>query len=239
MHKFAPIPGIQGDMGWKLCKQRRYENIIKFWNRSININVSRLTHKIFMWDKQCNGDNWSHDVELIFEYCNLDDVYTNLLCVDLNVVKQRLDNLFNDEWKEDMLSKPKLRTYAVFKNRLCTEKYVSSFISRKYRSLLAQIRLGILPLRIETGRAQGILVDNRLCEFCSTDEIEDEKHFLFICPLNAIPRQLMLNSIISDCPDFMLKSYSDKLRYMFERKCVITARYIQDAMDNRTRFLYR
>ncbi len=49
-------------------------------------------------------------------------------------------------------NKPKLRTYISFKEQYCTEDYVKLFIVRKERSMLAQIRFGILSLHIETRR---------------------------------------------------------------------------------------
>ena len=56
------------------------------------------------------------------------------------------------------------------------------------RSFIAQLRLGILPLRIETGRFENLKdsltgrfrklkVEVRKCQICNLDDIEDEKHF--------------------------------------------------------------
>ncbi len=61
-----------------------------------------------------------------------------------------------------------------------TEKYVRLNLTRSQRSLLAQTRLGILPLKIETGRFTGIPANQRFCHFCP-NEIENEIHFLFSC----------------------------------------------------------
>ena len=46
---------------------------------------------------------------------------------------------------------------------------------------MAQLRCGILPLRIETGRFVGESPDERLCKLCNGPAIEDEKHFLLNC----------------------------------------------------------
>ena len=43
-------------------------------------------------------------------------------------------------------------TYVDFKKSFNTEAYVKQTFSRSRRSFLAQLRLGILPLEIETGR---------------------------------------------------------------------------------------
>ena len=51
-----------------------------------------------------------------------------------------------------MLIKLELRTYINFKDSFNTEIYVKQTISKSRRSFLAQLRLGIMPLEIETGR---------------------------------------------------------------------------------------
>ena len=50
------------------------------------------------------------------------------------------------------------------------------------RSLLAQLKFCILPLKIETDRYIGIAMDKRLCRACAIKEPEDDLLFLFKCP---------------------------------------------------------
>ena len=47
VHRFAPTAGVQGDMAWLSLKYRRYIAMLKFWNRLIKMDDSRLTKKIF------------------------------------------------------------------------------------------------------------------------------------------------------------------------------------------------
>ena len=56
-------------------------------------------------------------------------------------------------------------------------------LKRKERGLLAQCRIGILPLRIETGRYVDEKEDERLCIHCNKREIENKNHFLTCFPL--------------------------------------------------------
>ncbi len=55
-------------------------------------------------------------------------------------------------WEPRHFYWPKLRSYILFKHEYCAENYVNYCIPHKERSLLAQIRFGILPLHIELGR---------------------------------------------------------------------------------------
>ena len=47
VHRFTSNLGINGDMGWVPSKIRRYVNIIRYWNRLINMDDTRLTKKVF------------------------------------------------------------------------------------------------------------------------------------------------------------------------------------------------
>ena len=64
-----------------------------------------------------------------------------------------------------------------------TEEYVKINLKRNERSVLAQFRLGILPIRIETGRFIGERIEDRLCRMCDQNQIENEIHFMFHCSL--------------------------------------------------------
>ena len=52
----------------------------------------------------------------------------------------------------------------------------------RYRSALAKLRFGILPLEIEVGRFHDIPEYCRLCKLCDMQCVENERHFLFDCP---------------------------------------------------------
>ena len=60
--------------------------------------------------------------------------------------------------------------------------YVHMDLSRLQRSMLAQLRCGILPLRIETGRYERKAEAGRLRKFCDDNSIESEALFLFQWP---------------------------------------------------------
>ena len=104
-------------------------------------------------------------------------------------VQTRLKNLFVTQWKRHVTSKPKLRTYALFKTHFDTEKYITQNLSRKQRSMLGQLRSGILPLEIETGRFRNIPPHKRICHVCNQNNVENEYHFLFACPLYEVLRR--------------------------------------------------
>ena len=83
----------------------------------------------------------------------------------------------------------KLRTYALYKQTWGCEPYLDLIHNRAKRVLLTKFRIGICPLRIETGRYEvmnrikGIEANLRYCLVCYTERVEDEYHFLMVCPI--------------------------------------------------------
>ncbi len=66
---------------------------------------------------------------------------------------------------------------AKFKENICTEDYVKHCTSRRKRSLMAQFRIGKLPLHIETGRLRDKRINQSVCLLCNSGEVENEQHF--------------------------------------------------------------
>ena len=106
-----------------------------------------------------------------------------------------VDQLDKDKWKSEIVTKPKLRFYRKFKDKLCLEPYVNMHISSKERSYLAQLRFGILPINVEIGRYRSIPLNNRLCTLCELNQIEDECHILFYCEKYKSERRIWLQKL--------------------------------------------
>ncbi len=103
------------------------------------------------------------------------------------------------------------------------------------RSLISQLRLGILPLRIETGRYNNLGVNQRTCLVCNTNDIEDEHHFLFDCNFYSAERSVFETHL--NCT-FSNMSVEDKFMVAFEHPFVL-ARYIKIAFTKRKEKLYK
>ena len=101
------------------------------------------------------------------------------------------------------------------KNHFCTENYVRLNLSRNERSILAQISCGILPIHVETGRFERLKIEERLCDHCTSNAIEDEYHFLFHCPLYHPERDLFYQTITMIYANFRQLSDANKLKTLF------------------------
>jgi hypothetical protein len=127
----------------------------------------RLAKRVFLWEHDLDLNNWTSDIGKICEKLCLDDSYNNMLPVSLQAAKAQAVKYQEEMWKITVNGKPKLRKYKDFRLNMTTEPYVKLNLNRKERSLLAQLRCGILPLRIETGRFRAEKVEDRLCIFCN------------------------------------------------------------------------
>ncbi len=67
--------------------------------------------------------------------------------------------------------------YGTFKNTFETEMYPNRPKAFKFRKCLSMLRCGTAPLRIETGSYERLPVEQRVCEVCDSDNVEDEMHF--------------------------------------------------------------
>ena len=77
--------------------------------------------------------------------------------------------------------------YKFFKPQLCYESYLDQ-LSVKNRKLLAKFRLSSCKLNAITGKYKNN-DNNKLCKMCDLNDIEDEFHFVLVCPKYLILRQ--------------------------------------------------
>lgn len=74
-------------------------------------------------------------------------------------------------------------TATILHLHLMTNNYRTSITCIKERDLCAQIRCGILPQHIETGRYGGAVEDERICEYFEVNEAENYIYFILYCSL--------------------------------------------------------
>ena len=236
VHRFASVPGITGDMVWQTPKHRRHIEILRFWLRVVSMDDNRLTKRVYLWDKKLKKCNWTTDVNRILKDCNLD----HLICNDplslmskndiIKAVNANLESKQKRKWEKEVASQNKLRFYRIFKSDFNVEQFIKINLPISHRSLLAQLRYGILPLRIETGRFTNLPVNERKCVFCSDDKVESEVHFLFECPLYTTLRTSFYSEMEALQNNFSILSNENKLKTLFSSSKFI--RKFSSFLDN-------
>ena len=69
-------------------------------------------------------------------------------------------------------------------------------------------------MAIETGRFQNLPLEERLCKFCRYNVLEDEAHFLLICPAFSNVRSVLLDKVISIEPGYLFLDKENKLKLL-------------------------
>ena len=112
-------------------------------------------------------------------------------------------------------------------------------MSRRRRSLMAQIRIGILPLEIETGRYTPIFdklikknrrrePNERICKLCDLNKTEDEFHFLCICPIYTASRIKLITQISLTVKEFPTLSLHDQFIYLMKHRQIEVSKYLDE-----------
>ena len=82
--------------------------------------------------------------------------------------------------------------------------YLMSISNVKYRNVISKLRLSAHNLAIERGRHQNVEHRLRKCIYCDVNEIEDEFHFVIVCPKYTYLRNKYINKYYTNRP-IMLK----------------------------------
>ena len=224
----APNIGMLGDLGWIPHCNTKHVCLLRYWNKLIDLDENRLTKRVFNTEYQVNG-KWSKSVKKVLSALNMNDVYDEQTTCDLSLCKDRLFSNFEKNWFKEASKKPKLRTYCTYKNKLEPEKYVITNLAPHERSILAQFRLGTLPLEIELGRFASLKCEERICKLCNDGSVEDEIHLLFNCKTYAKERKDFFEKVKVDTNNDVIYN----LKYLFIEKCRQFAKYLSSVMEIR------
>ncbi len=102
---------------------------------------------------------------------------------------------------------------------------------------MAQCRIGILQLHIETGRFRDKGIDGRVCLLCNSGEVENELHFQCVCTTYSNYRQIIYSIVNIDNLLYMsnYKKFVFLLKFKWKYVCI----YFEKAWDKRTEILYQ
>ena len=144
-----------------------------------------------------NAPSWANDVKLILCMYGFGDIWIHQGVYGnetdfLNFFLQRLIDTSNQNWVGDVSNMRRLLLYKQFKKANYFESYLCKFDSRYHQVLFTRLRCGFLNLEVNTGRMNDVPRNNRLCTFCNKGQIEDEFHFLLVCPIYSEFRSLYI-----------------------------------------------
>ena len=209
--KYTPTASVCGDMGWTSPLIRQWKCVCILWARYSVLPDSRLNKCIFLYAVRSSNNsrkNWPFRIKKHLSNINCQAFQDPDQAISKrNMVVQvtnTMNNNFSVKWFQIISSErgvsgrggSKLRKYRLFKSQMDTEQYCKLIMPKAHRSAFAKFRMGVAPLRIETGRYEGLSETERICPFCR-EHTEDEFHVLFHCSLyNDIRTELFPKSTI-------------------------------------------
>ena len=245
----ATSVGVLSEINWPEPVYRAQVRMVRHYFRIIAMENSRLTKKIYFWDKsfseQNNVQTWSSEIDLILSSHNLDH------CLNLDhvscsqpVISQLKESMFLKQTvdiKTRCIEKPKLRTYVTFNEFGVTPSYVTKPMSFLLRKFVALTRLSNLSIRLETGRFERprLIEQHRLCLVCQDRvSVEDEFHFIFKCVKYTELRKSWFSKIITP-ENFNELVPKEKLKIVLNEavNVKLTAQFIVDAYNLRSKFV--
>ncbi len=76
VHRYEPLPAIDGDMGWSSCDTRRKVVMFIYWNRLIDMDDSRLPIIVCKLDIDVGFINsLSKNIESVFTKLDLSEIF--------------------------------------------------------------------------------------------------------------------------------------------------------------------
>jgi hypothetical protein len=190
---------IQGELGLEKLSSRRILLRLKFWSKIVRMKKERLVYRIYKIRRQDfikggkkDKNNWCFWTWKFLKNLNLEHIWESENFGEpksfQRLVRSAIRIQEEREWREQMKCKPKLDLYRKIKSSLSIEEYILE-LSREKRRQLTMMRGGTNYLRIERGRWKGEKREERVCNVCLCEVVEDEKHFLLECPMYVRERE--------------------------------------------------
>ena len=145
--------------------------------------------------------NWCSRIRSILQRTGLDQIWESQNVGDTNkfmlLFKESIVRIFTQQWRKDIESSSKLRTYALVRKYFCVEPYILHTRGSHLITLMAIYRMSSHDLNIERGRYNNPItpVNQRICTRCELNEIDDEIHLLLHCSAMNNKRKILFDSV--------------------------------------------
>ena len=224
VHRKTTNVAVMGELGRYPIIINVICDTVKYFERLISDDVSNLLKGALKENgylHEHKKKNWLSSLYFLFEYLNISksSISNDKLA---SVAKSKLIKRYKAEWM-NALSKNrdnqtgKLRTYSLFKYRLCRESYFKYIKDISVRRIFTKLRVSCHKLEIELGRYKKVQADARLCPLCQL-EVEDEIHFVTNCSLFSTKRKQFFNDIGKSFVNFSGMSDVQKFIWLFSNE---------------------
>ena len=150
-----------------------------------------------------------------------------------NIMYRRLIDQFQQTSLESIKTSSKMKTLSLLKEEPGRESYLTDITNPRHRRALSKLRLSSHTLEVERGRYTEPDHNKRFCKFCKQQglqKVEDEHHFLLVCPMSKELRERFLPlEILNNCHLTDDEKFTQAFLYDMKK----TAKFIFLAFENR------
>ena len=187
---------IRGDTG---CRPLITQVITRYitYIQNIKITPSKLSHDAYSFEIE------SLDTPNFLRFLEKFNIDEGIALKSKEEIKNICKGTYDMYWSENIVNSSKAASYNKFKSDIKIDTYLVQNLHPNIRIALSRFRLSNHALMIEKGRHVRPKVDRdkRFCNFCKI-EIEDETHFLLLCPLYSPKRTVLQNACRINCSRF-------------------------------------
>ena len=188
VHKRCSRLATLGELGRYPSFIFALKNCLKYeWALQNNEEGSLISKAVKEMASKPYLDTWFSRVQGMKAVLGISRLHGNKDSVGLQLNK-KLHSSFDRFWIDqissgkigiDGLDHNKLRFYKTLKSSLTPEPYIINVLNRSQRAWLTRYRVSAVPtLGIESGRYTRPItpVTSRICKYCTSNQIDDEKH---------------------------------------------------------------
>ena len=215
---------IYGDTGRFPLFLKQQILALKYWIRLISL--PRSCYLSIAYNSLASLDfigetNWCSHIRSLLFRTNHHNVWENHRVENANrlikQVKSCLLNTYKVDWSIKAQNSIKLRTYIKFKFEHSLEEYLFYIPDTRWMKALSRLRMSSHMVEIERGRhvkPQKLPLEQRICQRCTSNSVDDEIHFLITCSYFATQRTSLLAESKLLNSEFDSLSNDDKFIYI-------------------------
>ena len=121
IHKFAPVAATKIEMDWLECRESRWIDMLRLFNRINKMEKDRLPKIIYNWDASLGLDTWASEIKHIAATLALPLTLNENEQYDLDASYNRLLANNRLKWALESETKPKLRTFIKIHDFSCIQ----------------------------------------------------------------------------------------------------------------------
>jgi len=224
------------------------DRVMKYWNTIENRGENPLLQDAYKCIQELhrNGqDTWltfTTNIKKMTVPLKNDSQLNNS---EIRMLKSKLKKQFELFWQNSIMNDKKsksehgrkLRTYREFKHWFGRETYLDIIRNTKWRISLTRFRVSAHRLMIERGRHTQTALEHRICPKCTLKAIEDERHFLCVCPFYNTERDKLMQVVKYKSPLFEQLCQVDQFCWLMshcdEDIMLAVAEYVHRSMELR------